>query len=57
MLCHLTVLVYTKTCIQFILVLAAGGGYSGAFDPQYNKMQCSFSLSEASYDGDGKKES
>lgn len=41
----------------FILVLEAGGGYSGAFDPQYNKMQCFFSLSEASYDGDGKKES
>lgn len=23
-------------------MLAAGGGYSGAFDPQYNKMQCFF---------------
>ena len=55
MLCHLTVLVTLKHV--FILVLAAGGGYSGAFDPQYNKMLCFFSLSEASYDGDGKKES
>lgn len=25
-------------------MLAAGVGYSGAFDPQYNKMQCFFFL-------------
>ena len=42
MLCHLTVLVYTKTCIH--LGVGSWGGYSGAFDPQYNKMQCFFSL-------------
>ena len=56
MLCHLTVLVYTKTCIH-LGVGSWGWINSGAFDPQYNKMQCFFSLSEASYDGDGKKES
>ena len=41
MLCHLTVLVYSKTCIH-LGVGSWGWINSGAFDPQYNKMQCFF---------------